>query len=69
MKPIAGVAAIISILALVGCAQSTMTEEQVQRAFRRCIENIPPGLQTDRGWLDALQTCDKGAQSQVVASH
>jgi hypothetical protein len=69
MKPIATLAAITSILAVPGCAQSTVTEEQRHRAFAACIENLPPGLQTDRGWPDALQTCDELARAKLVASN
>jgi hypothetical protein len=69
MKPIATLAAIMSILAVPGCAQSTVTEEKRHRAFMTCIENVPPGLQTDRGWPEALRTCDELARSDFVASY
>jgi hypothetical protein len=69
MRPMATMAAIIMIVTVSGCAKSTVTEEQRRSALMACIENLPPGLQTDRGWSAALQTCDELARAKLVASN
>jgi metal-sulfur cluster biosynthetic enzyme len=69
MRPMTTVAAIIMIVTVPGCAKSTVTEEQRRSAVMACIESLPPGLQTDRGWSAALETCDELAQAKLAASN
>lgn len=65
MRPIATVAAIVMIMTVPGCAKSTVSEAQRRSALMTCVESLPPGLQTTRGWSAALDTCDRVAQAKV----